>query len=384
VRQSGKLSLRETERVWGTGRRGLALYVLLALTAGLLSTAQAVASPPTIASKEAEARQVVAEIDGLNASLDRSDELVNLANLKLTTVRRDIQINRHELVVAQHNLVASRRTIASRLVTMYATGSTSTLDVILGGRSLGDILDRIDTADRVSSLEANVANQVVTFRRAVLHNRQELAVEKTQVLKLVAERAREKRAIEVRLGERRTLLGSLNGEVERLVAAQQAQELAAARASREQVADAQNQATQAFADATVGASASTPEGATIVPPSSYSGVVSVAMQYVGTPYVWAGASPGGFDCSGLVMYSYAQVGVSLPHSSYAMWTTGVPVPRDQLQPGDIVFFDGLGHVGIYIGAGEFVHAPHTGTDVQVSSLDSGSYGASYDGARRVL
>ena len=110
-----------------------------------------------------------------------------------------------------------------------------------------------------------------------------------------------------------------------------------------------------------------------MPPSSYSGVVGVAMQYLGTPYVWAGASPGGFDCSGLVMYAYSQVGVSLPHSSYAMWGDGVAVPKDQLQPGDIVFFDGLGHVGIYIGGGEFVHAPHTGTVVQVSSLDSGSY-----------
>ena len=107
------------------------------------------------------------------------------------------------------------------------------------------------------------------------------------------------------------------------------------------------------------------------------------MQYLGTPYVWAGSSPGGFDCSGLVMYAYSQVGVSLPHSSYAMWGDGVSVPKDQLQPGDIVFFDGLGHVGIYIGGGEFVHAPHTGTVVQVSSLDSGSYAASYDGARRV-
>jgi peptidoglycan DL-endopeptidase CwlO len=81
-----------------------------------------------------------------------------------------------------------------------------------------------------------------------------------------------------------------------------------------------------------------------------------------------------------VMYAYSKVGVSLPHSSYAMWSVGVPVPRDQLQPGDIVFFSGLGHVGIYIGGGEYVHAPHTGTVVSVSSLDS----SSYVGARRVL
>jgi len=100
--------------------------------------------------------------------------------------------------------------------------------------------------------------------------------------------------------------------------------------------------------------------------------------------VWGGSSQSGFDCSGLVMYSYAQVGVSLPHSSYAQYGMGVGVPRDQLQPGDLVFFDGLGHVGLYIGGGLFVHAPHTGTVVQVSSLDSGWYAATYVGARRIL
>jgi cell wall-associated NlpC family hydrolase len=106
------------------------------------------------------------------------------------------------------------------------------------------------------------------------------------------------------------------------------------------------------------------------------------MSYIGTPYVWGGASPGGFDCSGLVMYSFAQLGVQLPHSSYAMWNYGVAVPYDQLQPGDIVFFDGLGHVGIYIGGGEFVDAPYTGAFVRVDSM-SGWASSNYSGARRI-
>jgi cell wall-associated NlpC family hydrolase len=107
------------------------------------------------------------------------------------------------------------------------------------------------------------------------------------------------------------------------------------------------------------------------------------MRYLGTPYVWGGASPSGFDCSGLVVYVFSQVGVSLPHSTYAMWNVGVPVSYDQLQAGDLVFFDGLGHMGIYIGGGMFIHSPHTGDVVKVSSL-SGWYSSSYVGARRVL
>ena len=119
------------------------------------------------------------------------------------------------------------------------------------------------------------------------------------------------------------------------------------------------------------------------PPGKYGGVVGIAMQYLGTPYVYGGASPGGFDCSGLVMYVFAQVGVSLPHNAAAQYGYGMPVSQDQLQAGDLVFFNGLGHVGIYIGGGQFIHAPHTGDVVKISSL-SGWYSSTYVGARRIL
>jgi cell wall-associated NlpC family hydrolase len=84
------------------------------------------------------------------------------------------------------------------------------------------------------------------------------------------------------------------------------------------------------------------------------------------------------------MWAFAQVGVALPHSSSAQYGYGVPVSRDQLQAGDLVFFDGLGHVGIYIGGDQFVHAPHSGDVVKISSLSEGWYTATYVGARRIL
>jgi len=117
-------------------------------------------------------------------------------------------------------------------------------------------------------------------------------------------------------------------------------------------------------------------------PSAHGQAVAIAMQYLGTPYVWGGASPGGFDCSGLVMYVYGQLGVSLPHNAAMQYGVGVAVPRSALEPGDLVFFDGLGHVGIYVGNGAFIHAPHTGDVVRVSSL-SGYYSSAFVGARRV-
>jgi cell wall-associated NlpC family hydrolase len=119
----------------------------------------------------------------------------------------------------------------------------------------------------------------------------------------------------------------------------------------------------------------------------YKGVVSLAMQYLGIPYTWGGASPAtGFDCSGLVQYVYAQVGISLPHYTVSQWNYAgaVPVAKNQLQPGDLVFFNGLDHVGIYIGFGDIIDAPHTGANVEIDSLNQGWFKSRYDGARRIL
>jgi cell wall-associated NlpC family hydrolase len=105
---------------------------------------------------------------------------------------------------------------------------------------------------------------------------------------------------------------------------------------------------------------------------------SIALHYLGVPYRYGGASPSGFDCSGLVMYVYAQLGISLPHYTVAQWNATQPISSPS--PGDLVFFNGLGHVGIYIGGGKMVDAPHTGSVVRIDSI--ASFGG-YDGARRV-
>ena len=112
-------------------------------------------------------------------------------------------------------------------------------------------------------------------------------------------------------------------------------------------------------------------------------VVSYARHLLGVRYLYGGASPRtGFDCSGFVRYVYGHFGVALAHSSFADFVRGHQIGRWQLKPGDLVFFDGAGHVGIYIGHSRFIHAPHSGTVVRISTM-SGWYGKRYDGARRV-
>ena len=114
--------------------------------------------------------------------------------------------------------------------------------------------------------------------------------------------------------------------------------------------------------------------------------VGLVERYLGVPYVWGGASPSGFDCSGLVMYVYGLLGIRLPHYSGYQWTSGPHIASDNLQPGDIVFFhasaNGPQHEGMYIGGGSFIHAPHTGDVVKISSLFDAQYALSYVGAVR--
>jgi cell wall-associated NlpC family hydrolase len=112
--------------------------------------------------------------------------------------------------------------------------------------------------------------------------------------------------------------------------------------------------------------------------------VKIALKAVGVPYRWGGTSPAsGFDCSGLVRWAYGRVGISLPHSSYALYGRGRYVRRSRMRPGDLVFFSGLGHVGMYVGRGRMVHAPHAGSRVQVVTLGGPYYGGSLVGARRI-
>jgi len=113
-------------------------------------------------------------------------------------------------------------------------------------------------------------------------------------------------------------------------------------------------------------------------------IVRFARHYLGVPYVYGGTSPAsGFDCSGFTRFVYAHFGIELPHYSGGQFDLGRRVSRSALRPGDLLFFDGVGHVGLYIGHGRFIHAPHSGTRVSIDSL-AGWYSGRYDGARRLL
>lgn len=123
------------------------------------------------------------------------------------------------------------------------------------------------------------------------------------------------------------------------------------------------------------------------PSAASSSAVRTAMNHLGDRYRYGGSSRGGFDCSGFTRYVYAKHGVVLPHNSAAQFQKGTPVGKGELQPGDLVFFSRggrrIGHVGVYVGGGKFVHASNPRGGVRVDSLTTGTYARTYVGARRV-
>ena len=347
-------------------------------------TAATATADPSVASKQAEAQSVLGQIQELDASLERAVEAYNLANVKLARIRNDLTDNTQALAVARKSLSHAQTQLSKRLVDIYTSGDQNAgLAVLLGASSLDDMLGRMDASDRVSEQDSLVLKQVAHFRREVQHRQRFLQHAHAEQEQVVAQRNAARASVESQLGERKQLLGSIQGEIAHLKAVEAARQAELQQQLAQQVAAQQSAQREAALAPTVTVGAPTTSAPVpVAPPSTHGGVVGVAMRYLGVPYVWGGASPSGFDCSGLVMYAYSQVGVSLPHSSYAQYGYGSPVSRSELEPGDLVFFDGLGHVGIYVGGGNFIHAPHTGDVVKISSL-SGWYAATYVGARRL-
>jgi cell wall-associated NlpC family hydrolase len=361
---------------------GGAAAVVGVAAALFLGTPAARSEPSEIAAKQAEVQNVLGQIHELDVSLERAIEAYNLATDKLHAIEDDLRVNARELRIARGNLKRSQRALADRLVAIYTSGDeSSTLGILLGAGSIGEMLNQLETVDRVSSQDVQINRQIISFRAEVKKHRIELKNAEAEQQQVVQERADQKASIESQLADRQQLVQSIRSEIERLREEERQRQ---AELARQAAAARTAQAAQARQLAMGNPYSSSSEPSVSAPPSANgSAAVAIAMRYLGVPYVWGGESPSGFDCSGLIVYVYRQLGVELPHHAATMYAYGTYVSRDQLQPGDLVFFDGLGHMGMYVGGGNFIHAPHTGDVVKISSLSDSWYASTYVGAKRI-
>jgi cell wall-associated NlpC family hydrolase len=370
-----------------------ALAVLLGVAAGA-------SADPTIDSRRTQAAAILAEIDALGAEVGAAAERFNGANYELSRLTTELTETREDLIRAKKLRTVTQQRLADRLYQLYVDGQASgSLEIILGAESLDDLLDRIEATERIAEQDSRLAKQAQDLRERVAKREKQLTTARAQQAAVVQQRAAERSAIEGKLAERERLLASVKDEIARLEEAERRRQAELRRRAQvelerqrqvAQTQEAQSEPQPAPSSAATPASGpASNDPATDTPPapppadaSKGAQVVAIAMRYLGVPYKWGGASPStGFDCSGLTMYVYAQVGVSLPHYAAAQYQLGVAVPRDQLQPGDLVFYRGLGHMGMYIGGGNYIHAPQTGDVVKISGVYDRS---DWVGARRVL
>jgi peptidoglycan DL-endopeptidase CwlO len=372
-------------------RYGLVLLCTLGLATFVAATARAHSTPQIRAEKSRE-RTVMAQVNQIGAQLQRVEDRAWNAQQRVAQVNQSLRRNEFRLHVARGNLKAAQKRLMARMYSLYVNGAPSTIDVIAGAHSISQLISRAESAQVLSNQDAALGKQALSFEQAVQHRERQLQHLKRTREAALHELLADKQRKASELAHEKQLLASIHTTLQQLVSQEQARERAARAAAlarlQAQLAEQAREKKAAAAAAAQQTSQSTPSTPTsIVPPpgppvasngAGHPQAASIALQYLGVPYVYGGASPTGFDCSGLVMYVYARLGISLPHYTVAQWNATQPIASPA--PGDLVFFDGLGHVGIYIGNGQMVDAPHTGSVVRIDSISG--FG-SYNGARRV-
>jgi cell wall-associated NlpC family hydrolase len=351
--------------------------------------------PSSLGGQKAQIAQLQTQLNSINTQAEAATNNYDGAMWQLQNAKQQIATNTAAITANTKRLEASKAVLGARLRQIYANPQPDAIQVLL---SSGNITAMSDTSSLVQHIGKQDASVVTGVRGSLTHLTQArtgLVVAQQAARAQVAAAAQQRTKILGLLNQQQQVLAHAQAGLRAQIAAQAAAEARAAALQRTQALAAQR-SQQAQTNAPVSSTA--PPGASASGPSSTSSggggtssvsipsgsgnaaAVAVAERYLGVPYVWGGASPSGFDCSGLMYYAYKQIGKYVPHYTVAEWNAFPHVPLNQLQPGDLVFFGGLGHVGMYIGGGQMIHAPHTGTVVQISSLSS--MGSAPDGAVR--
>lgn len=312
-----------------------------------------------LAEKQAELDELEAQLDALDRELSIAAEEYNKAVMELEATTNRLETTKKDLANAELAFELQQDTLSARARDIYRNGELSSLDVLLGAKSISDFVARVRYLYMMGESDASIVAALETQRDLIAEAEREAEADEEQARSLEFQLQARKIEVMLRIQEREELLASVQTELLELLDDQAAErQLAEAELLREVLTGANR-------------------AGIVVEPGS---PVETALAYHGVPYLWGGESPRGLDCSGLVMYVMRQHGVNLPHYSGAQFQLGERVAPSALQPGDAVFFGSpVYHVGMYVGAGYFIHAPRTGDFVKLSRLADRK---DYAGARR--
>ncbi len=346
----------------------------------LLTVAMLVASPlvaaaepttPAIEKKRSEAAAAQLELDRMSDALEVQIEEYNRVAESLDATREQIRVTRADLRLAESELSDAQTKLAERATNIYKQGPNGMIGVLLGTTSFDDFVTRLDLLMRINRADARMVAEVKDAKTAVEATERTLTTREAEQVALKRETETRGEAIEAEIRRQEGYLASLEGEIKQLIAEEQERQR---KLAEERARQAAERARQAAARAVSGGRIATPTDSLT---GGHPEVVQIALGFLGVPYMWGGSSPSGFDCSGLCSYVYRQIGIDLPRTSRDQYRVGshiAPDRLDLLRAGDLVFFGTGGdpnqvhHVGIYVGNGEYVHAPQQNDVVKISSL----------------
>jgi len=307
-------------------------------------TVAAVVAPACAAHADPTPEQIQAQIDKGNNDLELIVEQYNKINGDLTATQASIAKVETDLQPLQASMDAAHASAEQIAVNAYKSGNDlRTWSLMLGATSSDGFVDRVGTLEQISRSQRQ---DLATFTTA----KTTYDTEKTRLNEVLAAQNRQKTDLETRRKQ-------IEGDIARLDEMQRKADAAAAAAA----AASKTKTTKTAAPANPGS------------PPAVSGAAGKAVNYawaqLGKKYVYATAGPNTFDCSGLTMMAWKAAGVTLPHNAAQQWSNVRHITRSQLAPGDLVFYNGLGHVGIYIGNNQIIHAPNSRTVVKIAPID---------------
>jgi len=267
----------------------------------------------------------------------------------------------------------------SRMRAMYINGSEGYVSIILDSESFGDLVSRVDNIKNVLEFDKKLMARIETVQKELNEKQQSMKNTKESLQSLQVENKQKIDKIMVTKASQNKLITQLkNKEIvtkelhNKLIAKQKSNKNISAKIIEPQVSV--NKSLVKISELKKSSPTYTPSrgGATV----SQGAIIAYASNFLGTPYLWGGTTPSGFDCSGFTQYVYAHFGISVGRTTYDQIKDGVEVSRDNLQPGDLVFFGTFAnphHMGMYIGDNNYIHAPHTGDVIKISALGRNDY-----------
>ncbi len=334
-------------------RRAAVLAVAIAAATGAAvyagTTGAGAAAAPTIG-------QVQSEVNSLQAKMDKIDEQYDAANQEFSSAQSRLAQVSQETTSAQARYDAARGQLAQVAVSMYENSDQTSILGLLNAGNPSTVLSQASLVMEVAGTHNEQATQFLTAAQELASVRDQRQRTEQGMAEIRAQLAAQKTSLN-------KLLDTSQATLDSLTAAQRAQVNAS----------------------TLGGTTSS--GQTGTTPIAYTGptatqadkAVAFAYAQLGKPYQWGATGPSSYDCSGLVMAAWAYAGVTIPRDTYEQWA-GLPhIPVSQMQPGDLIIYNGEGHVAIYVGDGYIIDAPHTGLNVERIPYDTSWYIDNEDG-----